>query len=60
MFVCWYIKESRIYVFNKEGIKIKLYFVKGRESMSDLTGGYYRKWLKSLWKVDPEKSFVHG
>ena len=25
-----------MYVFNKEGIKIKLYFIKGKESRSDL------------------------
>ena len=48
-----------MYIFNKEDIKKKLHFIKGKKV------GLTYKWLlqkviKSLWKVDTEKSFVLG
>ena len=45
-----------MYVFNKEDVKNKIAFYKGKESMSDLqTYRLLQKVIKGLWKVDHEK-----
>ena len=46
-----------MYIFNKEDIKIKLHFIKGKQSRSDLQVAVTKSVKKSLWKVDPEKKF---